>query len=230
MNFKVPFLRVLKSILFLIFTANLQASLVEKKIVVIVASYNNELYFKKNLDSIFSQKYKNYHVIYIDDCSTDNTTDLVEKLVGYLKQQAKFKLIKNKFRQGALANHYQAIHMCDDSEIVVILDGDDWFHHDRVLERINYVYSKINVWLTYGQYIRYPTGELGHGKPIDEKLIKDDLIRSIFPFPFTSLRTFYAWLFKNIDKKDLLDKTGRFFFTAGDVAMMFPWRRWPKDT
>ena len=45
----------------------------EHEFVVVVSSFNNDAYFERNLNSIFSQDYKNYHVIYIDDCSTDNT-------------------------------------------------------------------------------------------------------------------------------------------------------------
>src|SRR3989304_2120498 len=53
----------------------------EKHFVVIVPSYNNKDWYQKNLDSIFMQKYTNYHVVYIDDVSTDGTGDLVEKYV-----------------------------------------------------------------------------------------------------------------------------------------------------
>ena len=40
----------------------------DKHFVFIIASYNNKQWYKPNLDSVFSQKYKNYHVIYTDDC------------------------------------------------------------------------------------------------------------------------------------------------------------------
>jgi len=53
----------------------------EKPIVLIVASYNNTQWYKWNLDSIFNQKYKNYHVIYIDDCSKDDTYELVKNYI-----------------------------------------------------------------------------------------------------------------------------------------------------
>ena len=59
----------------------------EKPIVIIVPSRNNnELFegterYKLNLDSIFNQDYENYRVIYIDDCSSDGTADLVESYI-----------------------------------------------------------------------------------------------------------------------------------------------------
>ena len=49
----------------------------EKKIVIVTCSYNNCLYYKWNLDSILSQNYHNYEVIYVDDNSTDSSLELV---------------------------------------------------------------------------------------------------------------------------------------------------------
>jgi len=50
---------------------------------VVVPSYNNynsRLYLR-NLDSIFMQDYKNYHVVYIDDASPDKTGEHVKKYI-----------------------------------------------------------------------------------------------------------------------------------------------------
>jgi glycosyltransferase involved in cell wall biosynthesis len=41
---------------------------------VFVPSFNNARlrYYMRNLDSIFQQDYKNYHVVYVNDASKDN--------------------------------------------------------------------------------------------------------------------------------------------------------------
>ena len=41
------------------------------KISIIIPLYNSEKFLRKNLDSIFSQTYKNYELILINDGSTD---------------------------------------------------------------------------------------------------------------------------------------------------------------
>jgi hypothetical protein len=46
-------------------------------------------------------------------------------------------LIRNPVRVGALENLYRCIHTCDDQEIVILLDGDDWLAHPRVLQTLN---------------------------------------------------------------------------------------------
>ena len=193
---------------------------VNKNFVVVIASYNNKDWYKKNLDSIFMQKYENYHVIYVDDCSPDGTGKLVEQYIKDKHQEHRVMVIKNKENKGALLNYYNAIHLCDNDVVIVQLDGDDWFAHDRVLDLLNKVYADPNVWLTYGQFEEYPSKEIGFCKQIPTKIIKTNEFRSYRKLA-SALRTFYAGLFKLIKKEDLLFK-GEFLPAAYDMAIMIP--------
>jgi glycosyltransferase involved in cell wall biosynthesis len=199
-----------------------------KHFVIVIPSYNNKKWYQKNLDSVFSQKYNNYRVIYIDDCSDDGTGDLVDQYIQTKKHNFRFTLIKNKTRKLAVANHYIASHMCDDNEIILHLDGDDWFPHDNVLSFFNEVYSDQNIWMTYGQYEFWPSGRHGLSKPVSHDIPENGLWRDI-PWTPGQLRTFYAWLFKKIKLEDLIfhgDKfikyKGKFYPTNYDVAFYFP--------
>ncbi len=107
----------------------------EKPLVVVIPSYNNAQWYERNLSSIFAQKYTNYRVVYVDDCSTDNTYELVNTYVKENGYQNKTTLIKNTKNKGALANLYDAIHSCDDSEIILMVDGDDWLKDERFLQK-----------------------------------------------------------------------------------------------
>lgn len=188
--------------------------------VVIIPSYNNEQWCRKNIESVFSQKYTQYRVIYIDDCSTDNTNSLVKELIDIHKQQHRVILVNNKTRQGAMANWYHAVHSCHDDEIIVNLDGDDWFAHPYVLERLNKEYADEQVWMTYGQFKYYPAQKIGYGHAVPQEIVDNNMYRW-YPVVPTHLRTFYAWLFKKIDKNDfMLD--GQFFPATCDQAMMHP--------
>jgi hypothetical protein len=176
----------------------------EKPIVVVIPSYNNERWM--NLPSIFSQKYENYKVIYIDDCSTDNTYRLAQELVVNYHQQDRVTIIHNEERCGAMANWYRAIHMCPDDVVIVQFDGDDWPAHDGVLAYINAVYSDPNIWMTYGQFMEYSTGikRYCYSKKFDEHVIQNNSFRKVEQLPMSHLRTCYAWLFKSIKLKDAL--------------------------
>lgn len=194
----------------------------EKKIVVVITSYNNSDWLERNLNRIFSQEYSNYRVIYLDDHSSDGTADLVRAYVSRANQEHRFTLVDNCKWESQMANHYKAVMMCDDDEIVVQMDGDDWLADDMVLSLLNKVYSKFDVWLTYGQFISWPQGEIGCSREIPANIRNANAIRE-FGFCYSHPRTFYAWLFKKIKLKDLLYK-GSFIPAAPtpDVLMMFP--------
>lgn len=193
----------------------------ERRIVVIIGSYNNEKWYKKNLDSVFNQKYQNYRVIYIDDCSSDGTGDLVEQYIKDKHQTDRVLLIKNNQRRFKMANMYRAYHLCNDTDIIIELDGDDWLCHDEVFKRYNEIYENENVWMTYGDYTKWPHGEPQHMNEIPREIIQSNRFRKFKGRCWEGLRTYYAWLVKQIKVEDLLYK-GHFLQRTSDVAIMFP--------
>lgn len=191
-----------------------------KRIVVVTASYNNREYYKQNLDSIFAQDYNDWHVIYIDDCSPDKTGQLVQDYINEKGCQDKITFIKNSERKGALANQYEAIYQSNDSDIIVIVDGDDMLAHPSVLTFINAVYERYDVWLTYGQFAHMSNNMRGFCAPMPSHVVANNSFRQYVHIP-SHLRTFYAGLFKKIRKEDLqLD--GKFYSMTGDMATMIP--------
>jgi glycosyltransferase involved in cell wall biosynthesis len=193
----------------------------EHSFVIVIASYNNATWYQKNLDSVFNQTYQKYRIIYTDDCSTDGTGSLVQAYIHKRGMRSRVRYKGNTARCGHLCNQYEAIHSCRNNEIVVILDGDDWFAHDHVLKDLNALYANFDVWLTYGQFKEFSTGKIGYCKPIPHDVLMAGTIRSYRPWILGHARTFYAGLFKRIRLDDLL-YNGRFFPMAADVATMIP--------
>lgn len=192
----------------------------EIPMVIIVATYNNKDWYDRNLASIFGQKYENYRVIIIDDCSSDGTGDLIEHYIHEKEFTEKCTLIKNQQRCFKMANIYKAIHACPDNVIIVMLDGDDWFSDNGVLHYLNELYQSSNVWLTAGGYRTWPAGYPGICRAIPTEVIEQNNFRN-YPQTTSQLRTFYAWLFKAIKLEDFFIH-GHFIKTASDVAKMFP--------
>lgn len=192
----------------------------QKPIVVVIPSYNNAAWYKRNLDSVCSQHYDNYRIIYIDDCSTDGTGKLVQAYIDEHTLHDKVTLICNETNCGAMFNHYRAVWMCQDHEIIVHIDGDDWLKHDDVLERINQTYQDPQVWMTYGQFERYPDGARGYCRPLPAAVVQRNMFRE-YDWLTSHLRTFYAGLFKQIALKDFLYGSDYFRCTC-DMAMFFP--------
>jgi hypothetical protein len=131
------------------------------------------------------------------------------------------RLIRNPVRVGALEHIYCTIHTCDDDEIVVLLDGDDWFAHNGVLNKVNEIYTNPSCWMTYGNYRSWPDSTIGYSRKIPADVVETNGFRD-YEWCASHLRTFYAWLFKLIRIDDLLGPSGSFYSMAWDQAIMFP--------
>lgn len=190
--------------------------------VIVTATYNNAQWYKQHIDSLLSQTYTDFEVVITDDASTDGTADLIAQRVEELGAQDRVKLIRNVTRQGAMANQHAMIHAhCVPVDIVAIVDGDDWLYDEHVLEHLSHVYADPNVWLTYGQFIEYPSGAHGFCIDMPEHIVRGNGFRSFGEIP-SHLRTFYAGLFHKIDRKDLCDQDGQWLAMCADIAAMFP--------
>ena len=195
----------------------------EKRFAIVIASYNNAEYVDWNIMSALSQDYKNFHIVYVNDCSTDGTVDVLKEVLERENKEHMVTIIDNKVRSGALKNIHNAIHNhTDDNDIIVSLDGDDALADPHVLSHLNKVYTNPwkEVWMTYGQFQEKNSGTMGFCKNIKKKYIKNGNFRDITDIP-SHLRTFYSWLFKRIEAEDLKYE-GEFFTMSWDMAFMFP--------
>ncbi|MBA3954921.1 glycosyltransferase family 2 protein [Candidatus Dependentiae bacterium] len=186
--------------------------------VVVVPSYNNEQWCKANLDSIMQQTYPHFEVIYINDRSADKTKIIVDEYVRNCPLKNQITVWHNTKRLGSLHNIYTAVHSCANNKIIVLVDGDDMLSSNTVLERVAQAYRK--AWVTYGQYANSDDGQLGFCSEYPKHIIKNNLFRKDI-WRVSHVKTFYAGLFKQIKKQDLLYK-GDFFTMTGDVAFMLP--------
>ena len=199
----------------------------QKSFVIFIPSYNNAKYYERNLRSVFEQDYDNYRVIYIDDCSTDNTLIKVKGFLKKYNRESKVTVVANQENKGLLMNTYFAVNSCKDEEIIVNLDGDDWFANTSVLSTLNRYYNDPNVWATYGQLIEYPSYKRGSSKePLFSHLQRGKIRKGWHylrknEWIFSQLRTFYAGLFKRIQVKDLV-QDGGFYTSAADICYMCP--------
>ncbi len=64
---------------------------------ILVASYNNGRFFKDCFESILAQTYQEWEVIIVDDCSTDNSIEIIQALT---KDDARFKVFVNEENKG----------------------------------------------------------------------------------------------------------------------------------
>ena len=196
------------------------------KFKIVIPSYNNEKWLEPNLASILNQTYTNYEVLYIDDCSTDNTYTEVLKIV---KDLPNWKVIRNEtnMRRGFnISPHSEHIKsfITNDEDILVFVDGDDWLYSETTLEWLDQLYNEENYWMTYGGMVCYPSGQPGNpqNSPYSDAVHQANAYRRDH-WRASHLRTFKWHLYKQIRKEDLCySKTGEYYFHAEDLATSYP--------
>ena len=191
-----------------------------KQFVFIIPSYNNADYYKKNLDSVINQTYKNWKIIYVDDCSTDNTHNLVNEYIKENNLKDKFMLIKNKTNMKQAYSRYQCYKYCNDNDIICFLDGDDWLYDNFVLDKLNKEYNS-DIMITYGSYCKYENNKLGSlikANKYRDKIITFGSYRNSKGWYGIPLRTGYAKIYKQMPEKYMYDNDGNWMSACTDVA------------
>jgi glycosyltransferase involved in cell wall biosynthesis len=100
------------------------------KISVIIPIYNGGKYLHYSLRSVQNQKMKDIEIILIDDCSTDNTLEIIEK---YMKEDERIRFIKNIERRKILySKSFAALN--SKGKYIIQLDQDDIFIRDDIFD------------------------------------------------------------------------------------------------
>lgn len=194
----------------------------KNKIKIITPFWNASDYIGNCVNSVMSQKYDNYQVIFIDDCSTDDSWDKLP----YNDEKA--ICIKNTIRKTALENiHLAIMNHCEIDDIVVLVDGDDMLSSKKALSIINDLYNEYNPWILYGQAI-WSDGRKGIARPFPNQEALNQLRKVVQAFHYLShIRTFRAGLYHKIKEQDnefkcLKDNSGEFYKSAYDACIFIP--------
>ena len=91
------------------------------KVSIIIPAYNVEKYIGRCLDSILAQTFQDFEIILVDDCSQDNTVNVVQR---YVSQDVRVRLIRHGENLGpmqARAHGWQSAL----GDFIVFCDSDD---------------------------------------------------------------------------------------------------------
>lgn len=91
-----------------------------------MATYNGSRYIEQQLYSILSQLDENDEIILVDDCSSDNTLEVVESL-----DDKRIKIYRNDSNLGVLQTFERAIHLAS-GDIIFLSDQDDIWYPEKV--------------------------------------------------------------------------------------------------
>ena len=198
----------------------------QQKIVVVSTFYNSATYLKNCIESVAQQNYDNYHHYLIDDCSTDNSAQVVADIVSKLPAEldGKFTLIQNEKNLGAVQNQVTLFRTLDDNDIVIILDGDDWLVNDPdIFHYYNNLYHD-NTEFSYGSCWSLIDNIPLISQPYPPNVKANKSYRSYqfnWVMPYTHLRTFRKKLINAVPDTMFKDENGSWFKAGGDGSVFY---------
>lgn len=97
---------------------------------VIMPSYNTAEYITESIQSVINQTYTNWELIIVDDCSTDNTEEIVSQICD-----ERIRYIKNDINSGAAVSRNKALREAK-GQWIAFLDSDDIWMPEKLEKQI----------------------------------------------------------------------------------------------
>lgn len=105
------------------------------KVSVLMAVYNGEKYLKESIESILNQTFNDLELIIVDDCSTDETTNILHQ---YAAQDQRLKFIRNEINIGPYASANQGLKLAR-GEYIARQDSDDISLLNRLEKQVHFL-------------------------------------------------------------------------------------------
>lgn len=112
---------------------------------IIMPSYNTANYIEETISSVINQTYTNWELIIVDDCSTDNTDEIIKEF-----KDDRIKYFKNKKNSGAAFSRNRALKEAK-GKWIAFLDSDDLWKSVKLEHQIEFM-KKNKYNFTYTNY------------------------------------------------------------------------------
>lgn len=113
---------------------------------IIMPSYNTAKYIGESIDSVINQTHTNWELIIVDDCSTDNTDEIVKPYLD----DSRIKYLKNNKNSGAAVSRNYALREAK-GKWIAFLDSDDIWYPEKLEKQIDFM-MKNNYSFSYTAY------------------------------------------------------------------------------
>lgn len=123
---------------------------------VIVPNYNHSSYLRERLDTIYGQKYQNFEVILLDDCSTDNSRDILLEYAERYKD--KTTVVFNETNSGYVFKQWNKGIGLAKGDYIWIAESDDYCT-DNFLDELVPLFGHQSVMLAFARSVFMQDGK-----------------------------------------------------------------------
>lgn len=101
-------------------------------VTILMPIYKVEQYLGRALESIFTQTYQNIDYVFVNDCSPDNSLQVLEETIAkYNIKQDRYIIINHEQNEGIAVSRADCIANAK-GDYVLFVDSDDWIEPDMV--------------------------------------------------------------------------------------------------
>lgn len=119
-----------------------------KKVSIVLASYNRADLVAKAINSCLNQTYQNIELIIIDDCSTDNSVEVIK---AFCQQDDRIKFIQNNVNQG-LQKNLNVAFAAASGDYLTWTSDDNLFDQNAIELMANFLQQNPDIGLVYTDY------------------------------------------------------------------------------
>lgn len=191
------------------------------RITVIIPIYNVEKYIERCANSLFEQTLSDLEYIFVDDCSSDNSLELLSDIIScYPNRKNQIKIIKHLENKGAAVARSNGLKIAT-GDYIAYCDSDDWVAnntYELLLEKAeqtnaDIVYCNFNM-VYYDKILEYDNLQLINDKK--------DFLRTYMTTGWTSLCNLISrrnlYVDNNLDFSDKFSYCEDFYLS---VKLMF---------
>ena len=100
---------------------------------IIMPSWNTGKFIAESIESVLAQTYKNWELLIVDDCSTDNTDEVIASF-----KDTRIKYFKNEKNSGAALTRNRAMREAQ-GEWIAFLDSDDLWAPNKLEKQLGFM-------------------------------------------------------------------------------------------
>lgn len=122
----------------------------EKLVSVIIPMFNASGFIARTIESVQGQSYQNWEMLVVDDCSTDNSCDIVK---AYMQKDRRIKLIEMEVNFGGPAKARNLGIKNASGSYIAFFDADDIWMKDKLERQYNILENQSDIFLVYSNFL-----------------------------------------------------------------------------